>query len=105
MLLLIIVLRIQKISFGVSHSVPYWVHYFLYRMLMISHIHQISLILFCLLKTPQFCEVNNWFKANKLSINASETNFMILGAPHMTSTKATKAREDILQYFNNFKCL
>ena len=36
-------------------------------------------------------EVNNWFKANKLSINASKTNFMILGTPHMTSTKT---RED-----------
>ena len=43
---LIIVLRIQKISFVVSHRVPYWVHYFLYCMLMISHIHQISLIYF-----------------------------------------------------------
>ena len=30
-------------------------------------------------------EVSNWFKANKLSVNASKTNFMILGTPHMTS--------------------
>ena len=29
-------------------------------------------------------EVSNWFKANKLSVNASKTNFMILGTPHMT---------------------
>ena len=42
-------------SFVVSHRVPYWVHYFLYCMLMISHIHRMSLILFCLLMTPQFC--------------------------------------------------
>ena len=55
MLRLMIVLRIHKISFVVSHRVPYWVHCFLYCMLMISHIHQISLILFCLLMTPQFC--------------------------------------------------
>ena len=32
-------------------------------------------------------EVSNWFKANKLSVNASKTNYMILGTPHMTSTK------------------
>ena len=30
-------------------------------------------------------EVNNWFKANKLSVNASKTNYMILGTPHMVS--------------------
>ena len=29
-------------------------------------------------------EVSNWFRANKLSINASKTNFMIMGTPHMT---------------------
>ena len=43
-------------------------------------------------------EVNNWFKANKLSINASKTNFMILGTPHMTSTKA---REDLNVMLDN----
>ena len=32
-------------------------------------------------------EVSRWFKANKLSVNASKTNFMILGTPRMTSTK------------------
>ena len=26
-------------------------------------------------------EVSNWFKANKLSVNASKTNYMILGTP------------------------
>ena len=36
-------------------------------------------------------EVINWFKANKFSVNASKTNFMIMGTPHMTSTKT---RED-----------
>ena len=30
-------------------------------------------------------EVNNWFKANKLSVNASKTNCMVLGTPHKTS--------------------
>ena len=28
-------------------------------------------------------EVSNWFKANKLSVDASKTNYMILGTPHM----------------------
>ena len=35
-------------------------------------------------------EVSNWFKANKLSVNASKTNYMILGTPHMTSVKVRK---------------
>ena len=43
-------------------------------------------------------EVNNWFKANKLSINASKTNFMTLGTPHMTSTKA---REELNVMLDN----
>ena len=30
-------------------------------------------------------EVSNWFKANKLLVNASKTNFMILRTPHMIS--------------------
>ena len=30
-------------------------------------------------------EVSNWFKANKLSVSASKTNYMILGTPHMVS--------------------
>ena len=32
-------------------------------------------------------EVSNWFKANKLSVNASKTNYMILGTPRMVSNK------------------
>ena len=32
-------------------------------------------------------EVSNWFKANKLSVNATKTNYMILGTSHMTSAK------------------
>ena len=40
----------------------------------------------------ELCEVTNWFKANKLSVNATKTNFMILGTPYMTSTKT---REDL----------
>ncbi len=32
-------------------------------------------------------EVSNWFKANKLSVNASKTNYMMMGTPHMTSAK------------------
>ena len=30
-------------------------------------------------------EISNWFKANKLSVNASKTNYMILGTPHITN--------------------
>ena len=29
--------------------------------------------------------VTNWFKTNKLSVNASKTNFMIMGTTHQTS--------------------
>ena len=43
-------------------------------------------------------EVNNWFKANKLPINASKTNFMISGTPHMTSTKT---REELNVMLDN----
>ena len=32
-------------------------------------------------------EVSNWFKANKLSVNASKTNYMILGTPRMVSNR------------------
>lgn len=30
-------------------------------------------------------EVSNWFKANKLLVNASKTNYMIMGTAHMTN--------------------
>ena len=30
-------------------------------------------------------EVTNWFKTSKLSVNASKTNFMIMGTIHQTS--------------------
>ena len=33
----------------------------------------------------QLKEVSDWFKANKLSVNASKTNYMILGTPRMVS--------------------
>ena len=33
----------------------------------------------------ELSEVNNWFKANKLSVNATKTNYMIMGTQHMTS--------------------
>jgi hypothetical protein len=32
-------------------------------------------------------KVSNWFKANKLSVNASKTNYMIMGTSHMTSAE------------------
>ena len=33
----------------------------------------------------ELLEVSNWFKANKLSVNATKTNYMIMGTPKMTS--------------------
>ena len=33
-------------------------------------------------------EVSNWFKTNKLSVNASKTHYIILGTSHMTLVKA-----------------
>ena len=30
-------------------------------------------------------EISNWFKANKLSVNSSKTNYMILGTSHITN--------------------
>ena len=30
-------------------------------------------------------EISNWFKANKLSVNASKANYMILGTSHITN--------------------
>ena len=33
----------------------------------------------------ELSEISNWFKANKLSVNASKTNYMIMGTPRMTS--------------------
>ena len=42
--------------------------------------------------------MTNWFKANKLSVNASKTNFMIMGTPYMTSTKT---REDLNVLLDN----
>ncbi len=32
-------------------------------------------------------EVSNWFQATKLSVNASKTNYMLLGTPHMTGKR------------------
>ena len=42
-----------------------------------------------------FQEVN-WLKANKLSVNANKTNFMISSAPHTTLTK-TRADLNVMQ--------
>ena len=33
----------------------------------------------------ELSEVSNWFKANKLSVNATKTNYMIMSTQHMTS--------------------
>ena len=36
------------------------------------------------LTNTELKEVTNWFKTNKLSVNASKTNFMIIGTTHQT---------------------
>ena len=38
-----------------------------------------------LLVNRELTEVSNWFKANKLSVNATKTNYMIMGTQYMTS--------------------
>ena len=43
-------------------------------------------------------EVTNWFKANKLSVNATKTNLKILGTSYMT---LTKTREDLKVSLDN----
>ena len=47
-------------------------------------------------------EVSNWFKANKVSVNASKTNYMILGTPHMTSRKTSDNSNIVLNDRHNF---
>ena len=39
--------------------------------------------LFSLKVNEELKEVSNWLKANKLSVNASKTNYMILGTPRV----------------------
>ena len=47
----------------------------------------------------QLLEVSNWFKANKLSVNVSKTNFMVLGTPQITkyshNVADTKDKSDV----------
>jgi hypothetical protein len=40
-------------------------------------------------------EVSNWFRANKLSVNATKTNYMVLGTPHMTSKNKNAIIDDV----------
>ena len=40
--------------------------------------------------------VSNWFEANKLSENASKTNYMILGTSYMTSRKTSDKSNIVL---------
>ena len=41
-------------------------------------------------------EVSNWFKANKLSVNASKTNYMTEGTPHITSREKKKNKLNVV---------
>ena len=40
----------------------------------------------------ELSEVSNWFKVNKLSVNATKTNYMIMGTQHMTSMEDHSVR-------------
>ena len=42
----------------------------------------------------ELSEISNWFKANKLSVNASKTNYMIMGTPKMTLMNNTGGNEN-----------
>ena len=44
----------------------------------------------------ELAEVSNWFKTNKLSVNASKTNYMIMGTSKMTSMKNSQQNIDII---------
>ena len=55
-------------------------------------------------------EVSNWFKTSKSSVNASKTNYMVLGTSHMTSVKAQQdfnviLDDTFLDRVKNFKFL
>ena len=41
----------------------------------------------------ELSERSNWFRANKLSVNASETNYMRMGTPEMTMVNNTGGNE------------
>ena len=87
----------------VSHKDPFWALYFfiLYVNDIINTSNVLEFILFAdgttiIYSHPNIKnqinrineglkEVSNWFKANKLSVNASKTNYMILGTPRMVS--------------------
>ena len=40
--------------------------------------------------------IRYWFKANKLSVNESKTNYMLLGTPHMVSSNKKEDFDVIL---------
>ena len=50
-------------------------------------------------------EVSNWFKTNRLSVNASKTNYMLLGTSHMISSKIQQDLNVILDNTEIFRCL
>ena len=39
-------------------------------------------------------EICNWFQANKLSVNAKKTNYMVLGT-HQSTTKFIDVNQDV----------
>ena len=44
----------------------------------------------------ELLEVSNWFKANKLSVNASKTNYMLMGTSHMTNSPSLLNANNII---------
>ena len=41
----------------------------------------------------ELSEISNWFRANKLSVNASKTNYIIMGTPKTTMANNTGDNE------------
>ena len=93
----------KKILYVVSHKNPFWV--LLLFILYVNDVDDTSNVLEFILFADdttilyshpntgnqincineELKEVSNWFKANKLSVNTSKTNYMILGTLHMVS--------------------
>ena len=97
-----VILRI-RISNLVSLRDQFYVHCYLFFMSTISHLQLHYLKSFCFaddttlwyshpdiatkinLINKELSEICNWFKANKLSINASKNNYMMLGTSYTTN--------------------
>ena len=63
-----------------------WNHFFLQMILLLYSYPDIATKIHLI--NQELSEIYNWFKANKLSINASKTKYMVLGTSHTTNKYA-----------------